>query len=141
MHILFKLIMLYLNPLIYLDKHIYELKMINFRLFYKLLAKKIFKTYRYWYQKMLLEPMNSVPLFSKRFDICHAPPVYIWTYVQGNLSTVLQLLKRQRSVLYFCIQWWMDLLISLKKSFFCLYIFSESCAWNETASFTQNVTF
>ena len=40
MHILFKLIMLYLNPLIYLDKHIYELKMINFRLFYKLYSKK-----------------------------------------------------------------------------------------------------
>ena len=118
---LFKLIMLYLNPLIYLDKHIYELKMINFRLFYKLLAKKIFKTYRYWYQKMLLEPMNSVPLFSKRFDICHAPPVYIWTYVQSqpfDCTSITNAAEECTLFLYSVMDGSFDI---AEKIIFCLY--------------------
>ena len=121
MHMLFKLIMLYLNPLIYLDKHIYELKMINFRLFYKLLAKKSSKLIdidikRCFWSRWILFRYFQNGLISVTPHRCTFEHM-----CRANLSTVLQLLKRQRSVLYFCIQWWMDLLISLKKSFFCLY--------------------
>ncbi len=119
---LFKFILLYLNPLTYLDKHIYELKMINFRLFYKLLEKNLQNLSILISKDAFGAGEFCSIIFRTVWYLSRPTGVHNWTYVQGqpfNCTTITKAAEESTLFLYSVIE--MDFSISLKKSFFCLY--------------------